>query len=450
MKCPYCNQEHPFGAKFCPTTGKSLPDQQIIETRLSDQNQCPKCLNQIPKNIQFCPYCGFQTKQEELLKIHKVKTTHVKPHKLLPILVGSSIFSVGLIVVGYLFITGQIPAPAMNFLQKKQPTLVVEETIDISNFIETQTPTLENLSNLIEEKDILPLEVTPTLTVELIMDTETPTLIPIPSATATPSILAAEIKINEKDQAEIVLIPAGDFLMGSDEDTDPYYWGAEGPSHRVFLDGYWIYRNEVTNGMYQACVSAGACPRPQSKESRTRESYYGNPDYDNYPVLNITYMSALSYCRWIGGRLPTEAEWEKAARGDQDARLFPWGNTPAEGNQANFCDHGCPGEISDNDKNDGYRDTAPVGSYPDGMSLFGLYDTAGNVWEWVFDYFGPLYYEISPEKNPRGPQSAQYRVIRGGGWNNPSYGVRVVQRAGADPNNFFDTIGFRCALDAVE
>lgn len=259
-----------------------------------------------------------------------------------------------------------------------------------------------------------------------------------------------EIRINPKDNSELVFIPAGEFIMGSDSETDPYFWGAEGPSHRVYLDGYWMYRYEVTNAMYQECVTAGACPRPQNFGSRTRTEYYDDPNYANYPVIYVTWVSAQAYCKWIGGRMPTEAEWEKAARGDIHTRLFPWGNTPATGEQANFCDLGCPGKIVDVDKRDGFRDTSPVGNYPLGVSPYGLMDMAGNVWEWVFDYFSPGYYQISPERNPQGPQSSRHRVIRGGAWNNISEGVRVVQRTDVNPEMSLDTVGFRCLVDAME
>lgn len=281
--------------------------------------------------------------------------------------------------------------------------------------------------------------------------TRAPTYTPEPTATSVaPSIdtTGLQFLFNEKDQAEIVFIPAGEFLMGSDSENDPYFWGAESPSHTVYLDGYWIYRYEVTNKMYRDCVAAGKCPMPQQTYSRTRDEYYNNPDYDDFPVIYVTYADAASYCKWAGGRLPTEAEWERAARGDKDSRTFPWGNTPASDTQANFCDRGCPAQDSEGNKDDGYRDTSPVGNYLAGMSPYGLFDVAGNVWEWVLDYYSPTYYRLSAEKNPRGPQYTTTRVIKGGGWNNQSLGVRVVQRIGQIPEMGFDTLGFRCAVDA--
>ena len=368
------------------------------------------------------------------------------------------VLGIGLFALGFSLITGKYPS-VNNILPIKNPTIEVQSTVE-NTHLESTEPVLAVHSTITK---VSAVEVMPTITATIIktlsipmtktsiilpQPTQTATSLPPPTNTVTSQPIIADLKINEIDQAEIVLIPAGEFLMGSDPDTDPYFWGAEAPSHRVYLDGYWIYRYEVTNAMYQACVSAGACPLPISNKSRTRDDYYRNPDYSNYPVINVSYTSALSYCRWIGGRLPTEAEWERAARGDNDERLFPWGSSPADGNQANFCDRGCQGEIEDNDKDDGYRDTAPIGSYPDGISPFGLYDMAGNVWEWTMDYFQSAYYQVSPEKNPGGPQSSKYRVIRGGGWNNPASGVRIVQRAGAQPDTGLYTLGFRCVMDA--
>jgi len=221
--------------------------------------------------------------------------------------------------------------------------------------------------------------------------------------------------------------------MGSNPSTDPYFWGAEGPQHTVYLDAFWIYRTEVTNGMYQACVQEHACPRPAQIHSSTRSLYYGNPSYNDYPVIYVSWIHAASFCRWAGGRLPTEAEWEKAARGI-DSRLFPWGNeNPTEG-RVNY-------------KSSTYQDTAPVGSFPSGASPFGVMDMAGNVWEWTFDWFQPTYYSISPDNNPRGPFSGTTRVIRGGSWSKPAEAIRTVMRASLKPEETFNTLGFRCVVD---
>ncbi|MEW6240859.1 MAG: SUMF1/EgtB/PvdO family nonheme iron enzyme [Chloroflexota bacterium] len=261
----------------------------------------------------------------------------------------------------------------------------------------------------------------------------TETLAPSPTKISTSTVIPTPAINNLKDKANLILIPSGSFIMGSSSKTDPYFWGAEGPPHTVNLRGFYIYETEVTNEMYENCVKEKACPRPEQTYSRTRKNYYGNPEFQNYPVIYVSWVHALSYCQWAGGRLPTEAEWEKAARGT-DGRLFPWGNT-ASGDLSNFC-----GDICAND-------TYPVGQFITGRSPYGVLDMAGNVWEWAQDFFNTGYYSKSPVDNPRGPANGDRRVIRGGAWHNPAEGVRVVARASLKPNNTLDTLGFRCVVE---
>jgi formylglycine-generating enzyme required for sulfatase activity len=257
-------------------------------------------------------------------------------------------------------------------------------------------------------------------------------------------VLVIDTKKNAIDSMMMVFIPVGEFLMGSDPETDPYYWGAEGPSHKVYVDSFWIYQTEVTNAMYQACVEDKGCPRPLRNESRMVQDYYTNPNYANYPVIQVSWVYADAYCKWAGGRLPREAEWEKAARG-VDGRLFPWGNDGINANLASFCGTNCPEAIREK-VDDGFREIAPVGSFPEGASPYGALDMAGNVWEWVFDYFSTGFYQIAPYDNPKGPLSGSRRVIRGGSWGNPLSGLRTVARTSIPPSDGLDTIGFRCVL----
>jgi serine/threonine-protein kinase len=183
-------------------------------------------------------------------------------------------------------------------------------------------------------------------------------------------------------------------MMGSS-----YGESNERPVHSVYLDAFWIDQTEVTNAMYVKCVQDTACEVPSSTKSSTRDSYYGNPEFDNYPVINVSWDDAKTYCAWAGRRLPTEAEWEKAARGT-DEHKYPWGN-----NQPNS-----------NLLNNNMNDTTEVGKYPNGASPYDALDMAGNVWEWVEDWQRDTYYANSPTSNPLGPDSGVYRGLRGGSW----------------------------------
>ncbi len=217
------------------------------------------------------------------------------------------------------------------------------------------------------------------------------TALPIANATAIP---AFTVQRRGSDNAEMVLVPAGEFTMGSNSGDDD-----EKPPHLVYLDAFWIDKYEVTNAFYKKCVDAGKCQRPNPTGSSTRNAYYGNTQFDNYPVIYVAWADAKTYCEWAGKRLPTEAEWEKAARGT-DGRTYPWGND-WDAKKLNSGEGGA-------------GDTVAVGSYPAGASPYGVMDMAGNVWEWVADWYDASYYSKSPVRNPTGPSSGQTRGVRGG------------------------------------
>lgn len=263
--------------------------------------------------------------------------------------------------------------------------------------------------------------------------------------------------IAEPSRAEMVLIPAGTFTMGSEQTTalaecEKYFTGCnhkewylnEGPVHEVTLDAFYMDVYEVTNAQYQVCVEAGSCTVPDRKSSPSRSSYFDNPQFADYPVIWVTWDQARSYCEWRGARLPTEAEWEKAARGI-DERLYPWGNAFEDG-QGNFCDVNCKETWANHNFDDGYADTSPVGKFPAGSSPFGLHDMGGNVNEWVADIYEADYYAASPSSNPMGPESGSSHVIRGGSFHTPGQGLRTTARPLSEPSA--DHIGFRCALSA--
>lgn len=248
-------------------------------------------------------------------------------------------------------------------------------------------------------------------------------------------------QVSSMDGMVQILVPEGEFLVGSTDEevnelveicmgkgisqTDCDVWGKnEKPQHTLWLDAFWIDRTEVTNSEYAQCEASGSCENPYLIGSATRNNYYGNELYANYPMVNVTWEMAKAYCEWAGRRLPKEAEWEKAARGSS-GRTFPWGEG-IDCTKANYAGKDgtdyCMG------------DTTEVGSYPSGVSEYGVVDMAGNVWEWVGDWYGDS-----------GFPSIIY-PMRGGSWENTEEAVRSALRNGSMPFYQISTVGFRCAL----
>ena len=254
----------------------------------------------------------------------------------------------------------------------------------------------------------------------------TSTSAPEPTTTIAPTPASGEVQVSAKDGMEMVYVPAGDFSMGSTAGTSD-----EQPVHTVTLDGFWIDKTEITNLMYSQCVQADACLRPNTNGSNTHVNYYSNTQYANYPVIDLRWSSAEKYCAWAGRRLPTEAEWEKAARGT-DGRIYPWGNDNPTNSLLNF--------------NNPAGDALRVGSFPKGVSPYGALDMVGNLREWVADWYGANYYAASPQSNPIGPMEGQYRVLRGGSWHSDLYLVRSADRQFLAPDTRDISVGFRCVL----
>ena len=239
-------------------------------------------------------------------------------------------------------------------------------------------------------------------------------------------------------------IPEGCFEMG---DAFSEVYGFEYPVHNVCISAFEMDVHEVTNAEYKACVDDGGCTAPSFSSSYTRGSYYGNPDYDDFPVIWVDWYKATDYCTWAGKRLPTEAEWEYAARGGLDGKRYPWGDTID-------CDDACYGRYFSSDPCIGHchngmcdNDTHPVENYA--ANGYGLYDLAGNVWEWVNDWYQRNYYQYCVThgiiNDPPGPESGTSRVLRGGSYNFYTDYLRVAYRSYLGYPDLEDlSVGFRC------
>jgi len=278
--------------------------------------------------------------------------------------------------------------------------------------------------------------------------TTKPTIVPPTLEVVTPTVAPTEEAVTFRtstiDGMPQVYIPAGTFHMGG---YDIRAAQDEFPAHDVTLHAYWMDQLEVTNAMYQLCVASTQCTPPQTLRSNRRDNYYNNSEFKDYPVVYVTWGQAYNYCTWAGRRLPTEAEWERAARGD-DMRTFPWGEDKADERFANF--------------NMLVKDTSRVGSYPLGASPFGVLDMAGNVAEWTNDIYSPTFYSSAAAMfNPAGPVSSSSlrRVVRGGSLGDAEINIRVSKRSavlGSDLRakegseeylgDFSPRIGFRCAV----
>lgn len=308
----------------------------------------------------------------------------------------------------------------------------------------------------------LPLATEAPVLTEAPIATEAPvsTEPPVPTQPPAPVL---PVEITDEKGVSMRLVPAGEFTMGGTVETalnecqslfiggtcESDWFLDEEPLHTVFLDDYYMDTYEVSNASYRECVNRGACPPPWHVDSETYQDYFNDPQYDNYPVVHVDWDMAGAYCAWRGARLPTEAEWEKAARGVGEL-IYPWGNS-FDGTKANFCDSNCAQAGANGNYDDGYADTAPVDSYPGGVSLYGIFNLAGNVWEWVADWYWPGYYTDSPVSNPIGPASsnAEYgkgRVVRGGSWVDSGDVLRVTNRYRIRPAYYTSNLGIRCVF----
>ncbi len=231
-----------------------------------------------------------------------------------------------------------------------------------------------------------------------------------------------QIRFDLKDHMNQVYVPAGEFTMGSGAKDKEIL------AHKAYLDAYWLDQTDVTNAMYAVCVNAGKCTHPARYDH-----YFDNPKYADYPVVYVTWYAAQAFCTWESGTLPTEAQWEKAARG-WDGRPYPWGTSPADITLLNYNgDHG---------------DIVSAYDYLIALSPYGLLQMSGNVRQWMSDWYQRTYYTVSPYKDPQGPDNGEYKSLRGGAFDDNFQEVETTYRAYHDPTSAGQERGFRCVQSA--
>ena len=400
-KCPQCGEKIVGDEQMCPKCGASLREKTII---------CATCGTEAPMGAKFCSECGRALTGDESGNKRDGRVAEKKKLEswipTIPIII---LISLCLVVV----FLGIRNTPAALLASGLETIAAIGKP--------TQTPTASPAATTTQTATTIPTQ------------TATATSTPIPPPTPPADAKLKDTWISPMDGMVLVYIPKGQYLIGS-LDSDPQASINEKPQHKVDLSGYWMDKTEVTNAMYAKCVQAGACPVKIMDISFTRDSYYGNAEYDNYPVIYVTWDEAQTYCTWAGRSLPTEAEWEVAARGP-DRRKYPWGNSAANCNLLNFgggLANYCTG------------DTTAVGKYPQGASPYGILDMAGNVWEWVADWYGSNYL-VEPHQDPLGFPTGENRVIRGGSWFNNTEYIRTTFRTNHSPDDATEYIGFRCA-----
>jgi eukaryotic-like serine/threonine-protein kinase len=246
--------------------------------------------------------------------------------------------------------------------------------------------------------------------------------------------------VSPKDGMTLVYVPAGNFLMGS-TGADPLAEPEEKPQRTVYVNAFWIDQTDVTNAMYAKCVQAGVCLPPSDTSSATHPSYYGNSEFDSYPVIWVSWDLAIAYCTWVGRRLPTDTEWEKAARGPH-GRIYPWGNSAPHEDLLNY--------------NDNVGDTTAVGSYPKGASPYGALDMTGDVSQWVNEWSSYFQKAIIIEENKPVPFGTSgsvraygyYPALRGASWNDNDVYARAASHGWDSLIDVADSNGFRCATSS--
>ena len=302
------------------------------------------------------------------------------------------------------------------------------------------------------KREVVSIEISYTPTFESPTFTPTVTVTISPSPTIAPTLGAGSTIVSQIDGMKMSYVPAGEYVIGGSADKSlaeceifrggcKKNWFADmEPVHTVYLDAFWVDQTEVTNAMYTQCIADGACNLPRDNSSNTRESYYDNVEFENYPVVYVSWNDADSYCSWAGRRLLSESEWEKAARGGLEGKMYPWGD------DAPVCDKNVKNGANSLTCNS--ADTEEVGVYM--PNEYGIYDMASNVFEWTADWHSESYYANSPVENPQGPDSGENRVLRSASWSHTANFVQIAYRDWDEPNTVRNILGFRCAFSADE
>jgi formylglycine-generating enzyme required for sulfatase activity len=426
---------------FCPTTGN-----QIVAY------ECPRCGQVIMAGVAFCSYCG--------LSLFEEAAPAATPRRLN----GTVLLAIGVVLVFIAVALVSIPLLTRLFGGRSNGS---NPSGNPSSFVGGSQGTPNSLDPLSLTLTVLAGQAgSSTATGSPEIDA-TLTPAPSPAGTASPANVAApactaagQDWVRIKDGMRMVCVPAGSFVIGQ---KSCEYLGCEKEVNggSVDLGAFWIDQTEVTNGMFAGFVSATGFVT--EAETIGASAVLGNPQpvagadwrhpqgpgstidgLSDHPVVQMNWYAADAYCKWAGGRLPTEAQWEKAARGT-DGRLFPWGNDLPKGNLLNAADRNLPVAWASSEQDDGFRYTSPVGAYPAGNSPYGVADMAGNAWEWTRSFYKDYPYKPGDGRELQGqPAVTDKVVLRGGSWYDDYGSVRSTLRYGGKPDISHNATGFRC------
>jgi formylglycine-generating enzyme required for sulfatase activity len=440
--CPRCGAEVVLGLSFCPVCVYIFDQATPYETRLLE-----------PKEETPLPDPPRQTEPidpTELFEQTELTESTEKPDRKIFLWIGLAVLA--------LLIIGGTAALVVRKINKAGGLPEAFTRPLLSGFVSTETAVGPDSAAVMDEEADL-AEATPAE-----KPTEKPTQNPVQEPERTHTI--GDTQGSQKDGMLQVYVPEGAFLMGAMA-ADGAAAADELPQRSVTLDGFWMDQTEVTNAMFLSFVEqtkykteaenngSGMAINNQMQWIKIAGAYWKaplGPDgvdiLPDHPVVQVSWKDAEVYCSWAGGRLPTEAEWEKTARGENGYK-YPWGNESVFEGRLNYSEIFLNSECFQNQSQELCVFTMPVGSYPDGASPFGALDMAGNVWEWVADWYNESSYQAAPTENPIGPQVGKLRVSRGGSWASQPGTVRTSNRDAFGPTSATNQDGFRCVRPEV-